>query len=162
MSWYPDLSNETLITSGPHVRAVGWLSSEHAYSTGDLPSLILEHIKTYCQHWGETLHALYWGLYMGFHTCELCEEFSSYGNVGLPAGELLYVFPEMLAHYVEKHQYLPPEEFIAALQTAPLPGTPEYYEAVASFREYERNRRREINKLAKLPDPESPETPLPG
>jgi hypothetical protein len=41
----------------------------------------------------------------------------------------------MVAHYVEAHRYAPPDEFVAAVLSAPLPGTPEYHEAVAAFRE---------------------------
>jgi hypothetical protein len=47
---------------------------------------------------------------------------------------LLFVAPEMVAHYVEAHHYRPPAQFITAVTESPLPGTDEYRAAVASFR----------------------------
>ena len=35
MSWYPDLSAETLITWGDDVRAIGWLSGGHSFPQGE-------------------------------------------------------------------------------------------------------------------------------
>ena len=137
MSWYPDLGTETMIDSGPHVRAIGWLSSKYPYPTGDVPTDVLERIKLHVQHWLQDQKALNWHSFRGLHQCELCQQFRSYGNIGVPAGEVLYVFPEMLAHYIEVHHYLPPAEFMAALMTSPLPGTPEYVEACLPFRKSE-------------------------
>jgi hypothetical protein len=39
----------------------------------------------------------------------------------------------MVAHYVEKHEYLPPPEFIDAVLAAPAPGTEDYRRAVGPF-----------------------------
>jgi hypothetical protein len=58
---------------------------------------------------------------------------SAAGNVSVPAGAVLFVAPEMVAHYVEKHGYLPPQEFVEAVLAAPLPGTPNYTDAVEPF-----------------------------
>ncbi len=81
---------------------------------------------------------------MGPHQCELCHSFMASGNIGVPTGDLLYVAPEMLAHYITAHRYAPPAEFVAALMASPLPGTPEYHDAVARFRVYERARWSEL------------------
>jgi hypothetical protein len=135
--WFQDLGTETMIASGPFVRAIGWLSDQHPFPTGDVPPEVLARIQEFCRQWGNGLDSLGWGLFFGFHECELCQQSMATGNVGVPAEELLYVFPEMLAHYVEVHRYAPPAEFVAAVMAAPLPGTPEYHAAVAPFREYE-------------------------
>ena len=71
---------------------------------------------------------------MGGTAASLCGECSASGNIGVPAGDILFVAPEMVDHYVEVHRYSPPTEFVAAVLSAPLPGTPEYREAVAAFR----------------------------
>ena len=71
---------------------------------------------------------------MGFHSCEFCENALGVRNLGVPAGDVLFVAPEMVCHYVEQHGYLPPAEFVAAVLASPLPGTPQYTEAVAGFR----------------------------
>jgi hypothetical protein len=69
----------------------------------------------------------------GPHTSEFCKEFRASGNLGIPADGVLFVAPEMVAHYVEKHEYLPPPEFIQAVLMTPAPGTVEYAEAVRPF-----------------------------
>jgi hypothetical protein len=44
----------------------------------------------------------------------------------LPCDETLFVFPDMLVHYIEAHEYKPPDEFIAALMRSPLRDTEEF------------------------------------
>ena len=70
---------------------------------------------------------------MGLHTCEFCNRYSSTGSFGVPNGDILFVAPTMIAHYVERHQYAPPEEFIRAVLSSPLPGTEMHRAAVAKF-----------------------------
>lgn len=50
--------------------------------------------------------------HMGYHTCDMCGD--SYGScVFKIKGDVKsYIFPEMLEHYITKHKYLPPQEFI--------------------------------------------------
>ena len=36
----------------------------------------------------------------------------------------------MIVHYVESHQYQPPEEFVVAVLASPLPNTAEYRDAI--------------------------------
>jgi len=67
------------------------------------------------------------------HTFEICGNESAGGNFGVPAGEVLFVAPELIGHYVSIHGYLPPDGFLDALLTAPLPGTHEYTIAVREF-----------------------------
>ena len=124
-----------MIAHGDHVRAIGWLSDQHPFPTGDTPPEFLARLKEFCQRWAEGLAPLAWGVFAGPHRCELCRGFMASGNVGVPAGDVLSAAPEMVAHYVEAHRYAPPAEFITAVLSAPLPGTPEYAEAVAPFRE---------------------------
>jgi hypothetical protein len=68
MAHFADLDTTTQIASGPHIRAIGWLSAQHSYPRG-----------------------------------------------------------------VEKHEYLPPQEFIHAVLTTSTPGSAEYAEAVIPF-----------------------------
>jgi hypothetical protein len=146
MTWFPDLGSVAILASiphaamGPHVRAIGWLSFDHPYPTGDTPPAVLERIKQCCRLWREGQRSLWLPAALGAHECEWCQAFMAAGNAAVPAGELLYVFPEMLHHYVEVHRYAPPAEFLAAIMAAPLPGTPEYHDAVAPFRELDEQR----------------------
>src|SRR5262249_22062005 len=118
-----------------HVRAIGWLSDQHPFPTGDTPPEFLARLKEFCRRWGDGLEPLAWSFFLGPHRCELCGRCQASGNIGVPAGEVLYAAREMVAHYVEVHRSAPPAEFVAAVLSAPLPGTPEYADAVAAFRE---------------------------
>ncbi|MFN2200806.1 MAG: hypothetical protein ACK2UO_06340 [Caldilineaceae bacterium] len=132
MSYYPDLGTKSQIDSGAHIRAVGWLDDKHKYSSGDAPPGLVLKLEQFAAKWAESVEALGWPVACGTHVCELCGKFESSGNFGVPA-EVLFVCPEMIAHYVAAHAYLPPQEFVEAVMSAPLPGTPEYVEAVATF-----------------------------
>jgi hypothetical protein len=133
MSWYQDLDKHTLVATGDHVRAVGWLSSDHPFTRGNVPAEFSARLREFVRLAGDSADALYFPVFAGFHTCELCDEFHDNRNFGVPAGEPLYVAPGMVAHYVERHGYCPPPEFITAVMASPLPGTSEY-QAVAEFR----------------------------
>lgn len=135
VSWFPDMGTACMIAHGDHVRAVGWLSDQHPFPTGDTPPEFLARLKEFCRRWGDGLGPLAWSVFMGPHECELCWKCTASGNIGVPAGGVLFAAPEMVAHYVEVHKYAPPAEFVAAVLSAPLPGTSEYAEAVAAFRE---------------------------
>ena len=135
VSWFPDMGTSCMIDHGDHVRAVGWLSDQHAFPTGDPSPEFLARLQEFCRRWGDGLEPLAWCVFMGPHCCEMCGRCMASGNIGVPAGNVLFAAPEMIAHYVEAHRYAPPAEFVAAVLSAPLPGTPEYAEAVAAFRE---------------------------
>jgi len=134
MAWFPDLGTACMIAMGDHVRAIGWLSDQHPFPIGDTPPEFLTRLEKLCHRWGDGLEPLAWGVFMGPHRCELCGGFTASGNIGVPAGDVLFAAPQMVAHYVKAHRYSPPAEFVAAVLSAPLPGTPEYTEAVATFR----------------------------
>ena len=56
------------------------------------------------------------------------------GTFGVPHGDILFVCPEMLAHYVVDHAYLPPAESVAAIMRFETPGSDAYKTAFATFR----------------------------
>jgi hypothetical protein len=134
MSFYPDMGQETMVASGEHVRAVGWLHRQCPFPQGDVPAMVIERMREFARRWWESTSALDWGVFLGVHNCEFCGHFHASGNFGVPDGPLLFVAPEMVLHYVEQHKYLPPDEFISALMESPLPGTDEYSVAVETLR----------------------------
>ena len=71
----------------------------------------------------------------GPHECNLCHSFVAAGVFAVPGSEVLFVAPEMLAHYVDHHSYLPPAEFLNAVESCPVPGTAEYCAAISSYRD---------------------------
>jgi hypothetical protein len=129
MSFIPDLSE---VGPGPML-AVGWLHPDHLYSSGAVPPGFSERVKEFARLWFECVKVLNLGVAAGVHMCEFCDEALGTGEIGVPAGDRLFYAPQMIAHYVEKHRYAPPAEFVDAVLASPLPGTPEYSEAVKRF-----------------------------
>jgi len=140
MTFYPDMSVTTMVTSGDHVRAVGWLHLGHHYSIGISPWAFRRRLRQFVKRCDESTEALGWGIYAGKHTCEYCRLRRGYMNFGVPYKGLLFVAPEMILHYVRWHLYLPPAEFIGAVLSTPLPGTERYWRMVAPFRRLEHKR----------------------
>lgn len=141
MTWYPDMGTETMVDVGNHVRSVGWLSAEHSFPLGDVPTDFLSRLRELAKNWTESASALGWGFFMGSHRCDLCDmgpppwrRFRTHGNFGVLCGELLFVAPEMISHYVEVHRYRPPHDFIVAVMASPMPGTEAYQVAAEPFR----------------------------
>jgi hypothetical protein len=134
MTWFPDLGKKSLIWSGDHVRAIGWLHPAHPYTTGTVRDMFLVKLTAFAKLSGESTEALGWPVSAGFHTCEFCGHARGHRNFGVPAGKLLYVVPELIVHYIGQHAYAPPAEFIEAVNISPLPNTSEYRDSVASFR----------------------------
>ncbi|MDA7980344.1 MAG: hypothetical protein MPJ50_16415 [Pirellulales bacterium] len=133
MPFSPDFSCLTAIAEASFVRAIGWLNGEHIYEEGPPQQDFVDKLHMLVLHAGESALALGWPESTDAHTCELCEDFSTSGNIGVPGSGVLYVAPAMILHYVIDHRYLPPEEFVAAVAECPLPGTPAYASAVACF-----------------------------
>lgn len=131
--YFHDLATETGIASGPRIRAIGWLSNRHSFPTGDSSEDFVKMLRVICARWGDGGRALGWPCACGLHTCELCGKFHASGNVGVPTDSVLFVAPEMVLHYVEQHRYRPPQEFVDAVLSCPLPGSPEYERAVEAY-----------------------------
>jgi hypothetical protein len=126
MSFFPDMGRESLVAAGDHVRAIGWLHPDHPYTKGDVSAEFLARLKEFAGRSGDSADALDFGAYGGFHTCEFCGGAHGIGNFGVPSGDLLFVAPEMVVHYIEQHGYRPPAEFIEAVLRSPLPDSEEY------------------------------------
>jgi hypothetical protein len=126
MSFFPDMGCESLVADGDHVRAIGWLHPDHPYTKGEVSAEFLARLKEFAVRCGDSAEALYFGAFGGFHTCEFCGRALGIGNFGVPSGDLLFVAPEMVVHYIEQHGYRPPPEFVAAVLRSPLPDTDDY------------------------------------
>lgn len=125
--WFEDLSECDYFSRVIHQPsiAVGWLENEKSYSIGKAPNTLLEKLNEFIKTRAIT-HA-----FLGVHECDLC-------IIKLPSGQLniidgfgsrttflayknkLYIFPDLIIHYINEHSYLPPAEFIeAALDSTP-------------------------------------------
>jgi hypothetical protein len=139
MSFFPDMGCQSMVASGDHVRAIGWLHPDHPYTKGEVPAEFLARLKAFAARSEDSARALSFVAFGGPHVCEFCtcgfwERAFGIGNFGVPSGALLFVAPEMVVHYIEQHGYCPPPDFVAAVLQSPLPGTEEYQLLTEPFR----------------------------
>jgi hypothetical protein len=97
--------------SGPPRLNVGWLDSQHDFPTGLSPVGLLERLRTLAPV-RQT---------RGFHLCEFCQEATSSNEIDVFGDGVIYGAPMMILHYIDRHGYLPPEEFIDAAFETPAP-----------------------------------------
>src|SRR5262245_15066313 len=113
MTWIKDLSAYVKPFDGePLLLAVGWLSGGKPYAKGPLdPSVYNKLSELLAVPWEFGPHSL------GFHMCDLCNEPHRTGvrNLYIPGGEVLYVCPELILHYMADHEYAPPVQFCNAV-----------------------------------------------
>jgi hypothetical protein len=166
MTYYPDLAPLDYFTPGEtfdgRLRAVGWLSPEHDFESGDLPELVIKQLLDLLEN-GRPLFGTF-----GFHPCLFCPSWSDRVvedprmvpapptifhhkdvklNLGgrelwLPVGDLMYVAPDLILHYITEHGYRPPDEYLNALSSGPTPGGAAYLAAIAAFSDLVESKRR--------------------
>ncbi|MFJ5924955.1 hypothetical protein ACIQF6_20360 [Kitasatospora sp. NPDC092948] len=109
---------------------VGWLSGKHEYTSGPSPVEFLARLL-------DILSRQKINLTRGFHCCELCPYQERQAGllavehkgamVRLGNGEIrvpgapkeVFAAPTLIAHYVERHHYLPPTSFVEAVLRCP-------------------------------------------
>ena len=67
MSWYPDMGCETMAARGDHVRAVGWLSSNHPFPKGPVPPEFLARLREFVRLPNHSAKALSFPAFAGLH-----------------------------------------------------------------------------------------------
>ncbi len=140
MTHFPDLS-PLYYHSGPldsdewncPLLAIGWLDSEFTFQTGGTPKGLAAHI--------ESLRNASWDsfpqyVFRGLHGCTLCNDGTylseSCVKLFIPGDHKVYVAPGRIDHYIDHHNYQPPEEFLQTLVMCPDPKSPEYWAALKS------------------------------
>jgi hypothetical protein len=140
MTYFPDHSPYGYgRRSHPGVVHVGWLDNIHAYSKGTVDARLIEKMKLLASKPVE--------LYRGKHLCELCPEppdlvkttlpnglvidsncswarwvnqRSSNGEIRVSRKGTIFAAPVLIVHYIEVHNYLPPFQFLQAVEDAPI------------------------------------------
>lgn len=114
--------------------AVGWLEQQHELSRGSVPAALLEKLRMLVA--GAKAHYQQYH-FRGLHECSLCPKDKgetglpdSYVNLLIPGTKVVFAAPAGLVHYLEAHSYLPPSEFIRAVDACPPYGTDEFVEAL--------------------------------
>jgi hypothetical protein len=136
MTYFSDLSPYAFgHYAHPGVVHVGWLDNVHPFARGAVEPRIVEKMKR--------LAAKPVELYRGRHICELCVEppnvvrmkvtnrvvidpncswaqwaaqRSSNGEIRVSRGGVTFAAPVLIVHYIEEHGYLPPTDFLKAIE----------------------------------------------
>ena len=142
--YQPDLSHLNLSTFEQSVQliAVGWLERGQEYTRGEVESSFVQRLAELlldpCQP----------GVFMGRHECSFCR-FSGgpatfriseviptlqvhvgVSNLWIPADGYLYVCPSLILHYMDAHEYAPPEVFQNAVMDCPPMRSMQYLRAI--------------------------------
>ena len=126
MRFFPDMGRVSMVAAGDHVRAIGWLHPEHPYTKGEVRPKFVARLKEFIARPSLSRDDFCFPGCGGLHTCEFCGKAHGGGNFGLPCGDVLFFFPDMIVHYIVAHGYAPPAEFVAALLRSPFPDTEEF------------------------------------
>ena len=134
MSYYPDLSPYEYtpydIEAGISSLNIGWLAASEPYNQGVTSVEFQEKLLQFCAK-DCVYHCL------GYDDCEFCENHDSVirvhcdgeevwlgnGEIRVIGDSATYAAPTLIYHYVVAHNYRPPDEFIEAVLTGPLPGS---------------------------------------
>jgi hypothetical protein len=142
MSFFADLSPCTYFGDEftPYLRAVGWLSRDEPYTKGEVSELFFERLCQLLQN--------HWKMFqfLDTHECEFCRFTGGYGdvffqgkykikatsstNILIPGKGFIYVAPDSIAHYIDAHEYCPPEDFCQAVLECPDMETNAYVKAM--------------------------------
>ena len=94
--------------------AIGYLDSSEPFEKGEVSNRFLNKLR---EVWDTGLVLMS----MGFHECDFCEggygtneraKSSSEKMLVDEKNKIKYVFPEMIFHYIKKHNFQPKQEFI--------------------------------------------------
>ena len=88
---------------------IGWLDKGQDYPQGDVPKGFLKKLSG-----ADTAQR-----HKGSHNCPFCGGSDSSNVLYVKGKGITYVFPQMLEHYISKHHYLPPQEFIDVVMDLP-------------------------------------------
>lgn len=126
------------LLEAPRLLAVGWLSGAHRFPRGEVPREVATRLEGWLEALppepGQLVHQRGGvAIFLGSHACELqpCwkqrdddpppEGASDTGELFVPHLSLpgaYYVAPRLITHYLRRHRYAPPQEFVQAVLAA--------------------------------------------
>jgi hypothetical protein len=141
MTWFADLAACDCfgVEHTQTLRAIGWLKRGQPYTIGAIPAPIFLRVCQLLQN--------PWSPYTtgGVHFCDLCQFSGGNGTVHfhdytfsgtaqrclfVPGNSVTYVAPTSIAHYIDAHQYQPPESFQEAVLGCPDMRSSAYFRAL--------------------------------
>jgi len=124
LTYFADLTSYEYIPGTMPMLNIGWLSREHEYSRGYVSFELRDELLRLLEHKENLMR--------GVHDCEFCNVESPIrvpssdrqGFVSLGMGEVhvrgprgeIYAAPSLILHYIDVHEYLPPQEFLEAIR----------------------------------------------
>lgn len=114
------------ITYAPYIHgdksvlSIGWLGN--AVPTN---AMVSDEVMSILRHYADK-HSASDGE-LGRHTCEICESMGAYdrkelakngsfhGEIWIEIDNVRYVLPQAIFHYIEEHNYSPPQRFLGML-----------------------------------------------
>jgi hypothetical protein len=138
MAYFPDLAPYAYgHRAHPGVVHVGWLSGSHPFPEGPVESRLIKKMKLLAEQPVER--------YRGVHLCDLCvappdlektimtnrvvidpncswakwaSQRSGNGEIRVASSGVTLAAPVLIVHYIEEHCYLPPAQFLKAIEEA--------------------------------------------
>lgn len=129
MTYYADLDRCRYFGEDNDLVAIGWLDSAYEFTRGPTSAAFRARLSELVRDAWQPV------LFMGPHFCPYCPpvgggRIGGYRNLFVPTATRVYAAPELIEHYVEEHQYLPPPEFITAVLACPEMGSDAYFDAL--------------------------------
>jgi hypothetical protein len=103
-----------------NVENIGWLSHGHEYTRGEPPPEFTASLRWCCCECSTNVRR-------GSQECIFCDidpihidcggrrRLLGSAEIWVPSGQKIYAAPNLIFHYVEKHNYCPPKQFIDAV-----------------------------------------------
>ena len=105
--YFPDLYEEQIFVGRTQglskartiLVKVAWLDEGKPYTKGECPQVVIDTLNHIKPSVGTK----------GWHDCPFCKKATSSRQYRIPwKDNLIFDVPEMIIHYIEKHNYLPP------------------------------------------------------
>ena len=141
MTYFEDLSSCEVFAdpdTPEQILAVGWLERGHSYQQGPVQEEVVDAlVQGLVNPWQPVAFA-------GGHKCSFCRLSGGSGgfvykgtpfsmgvsNLFIPGEHCVYVAPSLIVHYIDAHEYTPPQPFCHALLTCPPMRSPAYFRAL--------------------------------
>lgn len=128
--FYPDLSDYQYNLASPieKVKNIGWLEKPHPFSEGLSEPFFVKKLFSIIKY-------KEFNIYRGVQDCYYCnhddfiygfsdndEVFLGHGEIWVPSitKDIIYTSPTLMYHYIEKHHYLPPQDYIDSVMAFDL------------------------------------------
>jgi len=106
--YIPDLTGYSYapeLHEGVKIKSIGWVGN-NIPRKGNVPQTfveLLDHVLKY--------HSIDEGD-LNYHSCGICDNYVSKGEAWLELNNVRYVMPMMIKHYIQAHNYKPPNSFL--------------------------------------------------